>query len=324
MSSLDPVETDYWIQGTTNSIKNSISHELSRPSTVRPTINIVYGPMGCGKSTHIARYELVNPSTYYVNYDEVIATHPAFEREIERETSERRSVANILKLRAVYDECRTHLRSIDDEIYKVAVQERMDVLWQSTGVDVSGYEEAIKSFKNHGYVVKLTIILVPLLVVLQRLRKRSRETQQLGLEDEQLTATHWRTCYANVRTVCGLLDSRDTVDVDDNGNQYTSTIAKYPPNINFENVVNYTNNFIRTRGGVGGSNNAVDARQGGRTIRWGVGVEGQGRYVSGDGVGVDAIGYDMGVIGRILWRHQQMLAKTERLSASNRRPYMRF
>ena len=166
------------------------------PSVAQPYFIISYGPAGSGKSDSLdfiksmRDVNLINiteTNTIDVNVDNVFQKGSLGNRYI---TARDTLGTDIVKKQRLYYKYRWLADQISDNILNIALLEKYNVKWETTGNDIEWTQKEIARIKSYGYKVLVVMPLVSKKTLMLRLENRTCQeaTPEGGLEEKRKNA----------------------------------------------------------------------------------------------------------------------------------------
>ena len=158
----------------------------------KPRLVLMFGLPGSGKNWVLEKRR--KRDHVIINMDDCLAMLPDYWRGmLELQERDKRAHDWIQTFR---EEC----RSIANQLFRFALDNRMNIVWNGTGKNMSKYKKLITMSKEKGYIVELNGIWVPLKVAKKRLTER-RESYGRPVPQEvfDLAVLNIPTTFKNLR-----------------------------------------------------------------------------------------------------------------------------
>ena len=140
-----------------------------------PRLVLMFGVPGSGKNWVLKKRRKKNH--VIINMDDCLAMLPDYWRGmLELQERDKRAHDWIQTFRA---EC----RSIATQLFRFALDNKMNIVWNGTGKNLKKYERLIQEAKKRGYIIELNGIWVPLKLAKKRLKER-RDSYGRPVPDE--------------------------------------------------------------------------------------------------------------------------------------------
>jgi len=135
-----------------------------KPKNIKkPRLVLIFGLPGSGKNWVLEKKR--NKGHVMINVDDCRALLPNYWKNM----SEKSNPGGEDWIRLFHDECNV----IAFDIFKYAINTRMNIVWNGTGKNQQKYSKLITESKKRGYVVELRYVWVPLAVAKARVHRRA-------------------------------------------------------------------------------------------------------------------------------------------------------